>query len=305
MWRLKVPFHPTHRAFPWTGVLWLGAASQFWPVWDAAFTWIQRILLFHLLCYKNNTNWNNYDTCPNEPTVLVRLVLLKTINRLHPGIYSKRRRQQMLSPPTKRANSVNCDTAHCFRQVQLVLPLPCFFIFSCQKPGSISEAGIWRLQKQTSNQESDTQPMETQLQTRFKLIIIINAYTYCPFRLLWGRLQWLPGSLHVWGTRPELPPIKHSKDANAWIQGRSTDEIISQLQGGAVLSCPGTAVSCLSEEVDAVGDGVHGEGVSSDEEASKVDPRQVVKLGVEASQLPNVVADHVEQTFAHVLFGKF
>lgn len=110
MWRLKVPFHPTHRAFPWTGVLWLGAASQFWPVWDAAFTWIQRILLFHLLCYKNNTNWNNYDTCPNEPTVLVRLVLWKTINRLHPGIYSKRR-QQMLSPPTKRANSVNCDTA--------------------------------------------------------------------------------------------------------------------------------------------------------------------------------------------------
>lgn len=72
-----------------------------------------------------------------------------------------------------------------------------------------------------------------------------------------------------------------------------------------MLSCPGTAVSCLSEEVDAVGDGVHGEGVSSDEEASEVDPRQVVKLGVEASQLPNVVADHVEQTFAHVLFGKF
>lgn len=63
--------------------------------------------------------------------------------------------------------------------------------------------------------------------------------------------------------------------------------------------------SCLGEEVDAVGDGVHGDRVSSDEEASEVDSRQVVKLGVEASQLPDVVADHVEQAFAHVLFGKF
>lgn len=63
--------------------------------------------------------------------------------------------------------------------------------------------------------------------------------------------------------------------------------------------------SCLSEEVDAVGDGVHGDRVSSDEEASEVDPRQVVELGIEASQLPDVIADHMEQTFAHVLFGKF
>lgn len=51
---------------------------------------------------------------------------------------------------------------------------------------------------------------------------------------------------------------------------------------------------CLGEEVDAVGDGVHGDRVSSDEEASKVNPGQVVELGVEAGQLPDVVADHME-----------
>lgn len=52
--------------------------------------------------------------------------------------------------------------------------------------------------------------------------------------------------------------------------------------------------SGLGEEVDAVGDGVHGDWVSSDEEAAKVNPGQVVQLGVEAGQLPDVVADHVE-----------
>lgn len=69
--------------------------------------------------------------------------------------------------------------------------------------------------------------------------------------------------------------------------------------------CPWKSASYLSEKVNAVGDGVHGDRVSSNEEASEVDSRQVVKLGIEASQLPNVVADHMEQTFAHVLFGKF
>lgn len=52
--------------------------------------------------------------------------------------------------------------------------------------------------------------------------------------------------------------------------------------------------ACLSEEVDAVSDGVHGDGVSSNKEASKVDSRQVVELGVKASQLPDVIADHVQ-----------
>lgn len=55
-----------------------------------------------------------------------------------------------------------------------------------------------------------------------------------------------------------------------------------------------TSWPCLGEEVDAVGDGVHGDRVSSDEEASEVNPGQVVELGVEAGQLPDVVADHME-----------
>lgn len=50
----------------------------------------------------------------------------------------------------------------------------------------------------------------------------------------------------------------------------------------------------LGEEVDAVGDSVHGDRVSSDEEAPKVNSGQVVELGVEAGQLPDVVADHME-----------
>lgn len=50
----------------------------------------------------------------------------------------------------------------------------------------------------------------------------------------------------------------------------------------------------LREEVDAVGDSVHGDRVSSDEEAPKVNSGQVVELGVEAGQLPDVVADHME-----------
>lgn len=50
----------------------------------------------------------------------------------------------------------------------------------------------------------------------------------------------------------------------------------------------------LGEEVDAVGDGVHGDGVPSDEEAPEVNSGQVMQLGVEAGQLPDVVADHVE-----------
>lgn len=52
--------------------------------------------------------------------------------------------------------------------------------------------------------------------------------------------------------------------------------------------------SYLSEEVDAVSNRVHGDRVSSNEEASKVYSRQVVKLGIKASQLPYVVAYHVE-----------
>lgn len=60
----------------------------------------------------------------------------------------------------------------------------------------------------------------------------------------------------------------------------------------------------LGEEVDAVGDGAHGDGVAPDEEPPKVDFVQVVQFGVEAGQLPNVIADHVQQTLGHVFFGK-
>lgn len=63
-------------------------------------------------------------------------------------------------------------------------------------------------------------------------------------------------------------------------------------------------MSDLGEEVDAVGDGVHGERVSPDEEAPEVDPGQLVQPGVQAGQLPDVVADHVQQTLAHVFFGE-
>jgi len=52
--------------------------------------------------------------------------------------------------------------------------------------------------------------------------------------------------------------------------------------------------TCLGEEVDAVGDCVHGDGVSSDEEASEVHSRQVVHLCIQAGQLPDVVAYHME-----------
>lgn len=51
---------------------------------------------------------------------------------------------------------------------------------------------------------------------------------------------------------------------------------------------------CLCEEVDAVGDCVHGDGVSSDEEASKVNSGQVVELRIQTGQLSDVVADHME-----------
>lgn len=51
---------------------------------------------------------------------------------------------------------------------------------------------------------------------------------------------------------------------------------------------------CLGEEVDTVGDCVHGDRVSSNEESSKVHSGQLVELGVQTGQLPNVVADHMQ-----------
>lgn len=60
--------------------------------------------------------------------------------------------------------------------------------------------------------------------------------------------------------------------------------------------------ACLGEEVDTVSDGVHSDRVSSDEETPKVDPGQVVEPGIEACQLPNVIADHMEQALSHIFF---
>lgn len=52
--------------------------------------------------------------------------------------------------------------------------------------------------------------------------------------------------------------------------------------------------ACLGEEVDAVGDCVHGDGVSSNEESSKVHSGEVVEFSIQTGQLPDVVADHME-----------
>lgn len=60
----------------------------------------------------------------------------------------------------------------------------------------------------------------------------------------------------------------------------------------------------LGEEIDAVGDGAHGDRVAADEEAAEVDPVQAVEPGVEAGELPDVVADHVQQALGHVLPGE-
>lgn len=60
----------------------------------------------------------------------------------------------------------------------------------------------------------------------------------------------------------------------------------------------------LGEEVDAVGDCAHGDGVAPDKKPPKIDFIQVVQFGIEAGQLANVIADHVEQTFGHIFFGK-
>lgn len=59
---------------------------------------------------------------------------------------------------------------------------------------------------------------------------------------------------------------------------------------------------CLGEEVDAVGDCVHGDRMSSNEKTSKVHSGQVVQLGIQTGQLPDVIADHVEQALGHVFF---
>lgn len=62
---------------------------------------------------------------------------------------------------------------------------------------------------------------------------------------------------------------------------------------------------CLGEEVYAVGDCMHGDGVPSNEEASEVHSGEVVELGIQAGQLPNIIADHMKQALGHVFFREF
>lgn len=44
--------------------------------------------------------------------------------------------------------------------------------------------------------------------------------------------------------------------------------------------------------------------MAPDKKPSKINFIQVVQFGMEAGQLANVIADHVEQTFGHIFFGK-
>lgn len=100
-------------------------------------------------------------------------------------------------------------------------------------------------------------------------------------------LQWLPDSLHVSKTRPELPPTTTEHEVKVGTE-------LCQVHMINSLTEEQTTLACLGEEVNAVGDCVHGDGVSSDEEASKVHSGQVVQLGVQTGQLPDIVADHVK-----------
>lgn len=64
---------------------------------------------------------------------------------------------------------------------------------------------------------------------------------------------------------------------------------------GSTLLCHGLVeLPYLREEVDAIGDCVHSDRVSSDKEASKIHSGQVVEFGIQTGQLPNVITNHVK-----------
>jgi hypothetical protein len=77
-------------------------------------------------------------------------------------------------------------------------------------------------------------------------------------------------------------------------------ELLGGVRATGIKQAPSCALgedvghSHLGEEVDAVSDGAHGHRVAPDEEASEVHPVQAVELGIEASELPDVIADHVQ-----------
>jgi len=53
--------------------------------------------------------------------------------------------------------------------------------------------------------------------------------------------------------------------------------------------------ACLGPEFDGKGDGLHGVGMAPDEEAPKQDPRQPIPLGIQVSQVTDVVGHHPTQ----------
>ena len=53
--------------------------------------------------------------------------------------------------------------------------------------------------------------------------------------------------------------------------------------------------TCLGPELDGKGDGLHGVGMTPDEEAPKQNPRQPIPLGVQVSQVANIIGHHPEQ----------
>ena len=57
----------------------------------------------------------------------------------------------------------------------------------------------------------------------------------------------------------------------------------------------GVSEACLGPEFDGKGDGLHGVGMPPDEEAPKQDPRQPIPLGIQVSQVTNVVGHHPAQ----------
>jgi len=53
--------------------------------------------------------------------------------------------------------------------------------------------------------------------------------------------------------------------------------------------------ACLGPELDGKGDSLHGVGMAPDEEAPKQDPRQPIPLGIQVSQVTDVVGHHPTQ----------
>ena len=57
----------------------------------------------------------------------------------------------------------------------------------------------------------------------------------------------------------------------------------------------GVSEAYFGPELDGKGDGLHGVGVPPDEEPPKQNPRQPIPLGVQVSQVTDVVGHHPEQ----------